>query len=243
MYFFQYGAERTFSTFDLVHIIVLVLAIVGMVVLFLKRDKIYNYSKAEKLGMILGGFLLFLDVSFYIWKWQAGVQTHFPIPMHLCSWATYIVVASMFFRKEWLWYFALFYGFIGGLLSLLVPEFGGYSFDHMRFYQFFLLHFLILALPIYQYFIYRYNIKKKMMFVVLGFMYVQGIIAYLVNIYLARFTEPGDPHPNMMFVIEPPIPLPIESPWYLFLFGLLFLGLWYGLIKLLELPRFKEIQE
>jgi len=67
-------------------------------------------------------------------------------------------------------------------------------------------------------------------------MFSQAGIAALVNLYVAQFNENGE-RGNMMFVYEPPIPLPIPSPWYLFGFALVFLVVWYGTKKLLELKR------
>jgi len=159
MYFFQKEVENTFQTFDLVHIIVLLISfsIIGLV--FYKRSWIFNNPNKGKLGIYLGVLLLFLDISFYLWKWSTGALNHFPIPMHLCSWATYLVAASLIIRNESLFQISFYYGVIGGILSLLVPEFGGYSFNHMRFYQFFMLHILIVVGPLYLYFAYKKRLQ------------------------------------------------------------------------------------
>lgn len=238
MYFFKFGAENTFSTFDLVHIIVILVLTTVLTVMIVKRKKIEKLPNKDKVSYILAGILLFLDFSFYVWKAINGAQAYFPIPMHLCSWATYIVALSLIFRRDFLFQVGVYYGITGGLLSILVPEFGGYSFNHMRFYQFFLLHFLILALPLYQYIAYNLKLKYKYIYITLGVMWVQAGIAALVNLYIGHLTgEVG----NGMFVFEPPVPLPGilgQSPVYLFGFSIIFILLWHGIYKLL--PKLKK---
>lgn len=236
MGFFSPEPSITFATFDLVHIIMILLSAVGLTIVYLKRDVITNSSKSEKIGYVIGAVLLAADFGFYIWKWTAGKQNHFPIPMHLCSWATYIVAMSFFIKNKYLFHFAFFYGSIGGLLSILVPEFGGHSYNHFRFYQFFILHFIILAGPVYQSYVYKFKIEfKKMAPIVLGAMYVQAFLAWIVNnYYVTLFQE--DPA-NMLFTQEPPVPLPgiLANPFvYLLIFGLIFLVLWYGYSKFIN---------
>lgn len=230
MEFFSPEPTLVFWTFDIVHIIMILLSIIGITILFLKRDIIQKSSKSQKIGYVIGGFLLALDIGFYIWKWVVGKQTYFPIPMHLCSWATYIVAISFFVKNKYLFHFAFFYGSIGGLLSILVPEFGGYSYNHFRFYQFFLLHFIILAGPAYQAFVYGYKIEfKKMAPIVLVAMYLQAGLAWIVNNYYVPLFE--DEVGNGLFTTSPPIPLPgfLGIPIvYLLIFGLLFYMVWYG---------------
>ena len=236
MYFFEYGAERTFSTFDMVHIIVLLVSFGVIGLMIIKRKKLYQLEKRDKYGLILAIFLLFLDFSFYIWKWNNGAQAHFPIPMHLCSWATYLVALSLIMRKKSLFQISLYYGVTGGVLSLLVPEFGGYSYDHMRFYQFFLLHLIIVIGPLYQYFAYDFKLEKKFLLYTIIFMWIQAFIAFGVNNLEIVLTGSRG---NGMFVYAPPVELPGllgQTPYYLIAFTFLFLGLWYllfmGLRKL-----------
>lgn len=223
--------ENTFSSFDLSHIIVLIITAIILGVLISKRKEIFNNTNKDKIGIGIGVLLLFLDFSFYIWKWANGNQPHFPIPMHLCSWATYLVALSLFTRNEKLFQISFFYGVTGGLLSLIEPGFGAYSFTQMRFYQFFMLHIIILVAPLYQYFAYKRKLSVKYMGYTLILMFAQAGLAAWVNVFTEKYTgEVG----NMMFVYEPPIPLPIETPWYLFIFAILFFGLWVGFKKVLE---------
>lgn len=236
MGFFSKEPSSVFYTFDLIHISAILLCVIAFVLLIINREKIKKYQNAEKLGYILGAVLLVLDILFYVWKFLVGKQEFFPIPMHLCSWATYIVVLAFFIKNEKLFHFAFFYGSIGGFLSILVPEFGGYSFNHFRFYQFFILHFMILAGPLYLSFIHGYKINyKKMAPIVLGFMYFQAVLAYIVNNYYVTLfqDEPG----NGLFTTSPPIPLPgfLSIPIvYLLIFGGIFMALWYGYSKFIN---------
>lgn len=236
MYFFQSGAERTFSTFDIVHLIVLVISAIVIGFVFLKRNKLKELNNKDLISYILAGILLFLDFSFYFWKYINGNQPHFPIPMHICSWATYLVALSLIFKKDFLFQVSIYYGITGGILSLLVPEFGGYSYDHMRFYQFFALHLLILVLPLYQYFTYGLKLKYKYMYYTIVLMWIQAFFAIFINKFLAQYFD-GEVQ-NMMFVNEPPVALPGllgQSPIYLLVFSILFLLLWNGLYKLLTM--------
>lgn len=240
MYFFQFGVERTFSTFDLVHVSVLIIAAIAFALFLFKRQQLDQLKHKDQLTIVFGVALLLLDFSLYIWKWINGQQPMFPIPMHLCSWAAYLVGLSLLTKNRVIFEFSLYYGVTGGLLSLLVPEFGGYSFDHWRFYQFFLLHFFILALPIYQFFAYRIVLRYKMIYVTMGFMWFQALLAFFVNQWVENVI--GEPQ-NMMFVYEPPVPLPGflgQTPWYLFVFTILFLLLWNGIYYGLNILKAKQ---
>lgn len=236
MEFFSAEPNLTFSTFDIVHIIVLLLSAIALTFVFIKKDVISSSDKSQKIGYIIGAVLLAADFGFYIWKWTVGLQLFFPIPMHLCSWATYIVAMSFFIKNKYLFHFSLYYGTIGGILSLLVPEFGGHSYNHFRFYQFFILHFLILAGPVYQSFVYKYKVEfKKMAPIVLGFMYIQAFLAWIVNNFYVTLFE--DEAANMLYTQSPPIPLPGflgNTVVYYFIFGLIFLAVWYGYSKLIN---------
>ena len=230
MGFFSKEPAFQFYTFDVTHIIMILLCVVGFVLIIVYRDKIKSYPNAQKVGYFLGGLLLALDIGFYVWKYAVGKQTYFPIPMHLCSWATYIVALSFFIKNRTLFHFSMFYGSVGGFLSILVPEFGGYSYNHFRFYQFFILHFMILAGPIYQSYVYGYKIEyKKMAPIVLLFMYFQAVLAYIVNNYYTTLFQ--EEVGNSLFTTSPPIPLPgfLSIPIvYLLIFGGIFMVLWYG---------------
>ena len=236
MGFFAAEPAFVFYTFDLVHIIMILLSAIAITLIFIKRDVIANSTKGEKIGYVIGGILLAADFGFYIWKWAVGKQTYFPIPMHLCSWATYIVALSFFIKNKTLFHFAFFYGTIGGFLSIIVPEFGGYSYNHFRFYQFFVLHFIIFAGPVYQAFVYGYKVDyKKMAPIVLGFMYLQAGLAWIVNNYYVTLFE--EEVGNGLFTTSPPVPLPgfLGVPVvYLAIFGVIFMILWYGYSKFIN---------
>lgn len=238
MNFFNFERNRIFEIFGMVHIIVLLLAFAVIGLLIWKRNYISNLDKKDKISIILGSVLLFLDFSFYFWKFINGKQELFPMPMHLCSWATYLVALSLITRNKHLFHISLYYGFIGGILSLFVPEFGGYSFDRMRFYQFFLLHTMLIVGPLYQFLAYKKKVSPKYMFVTLVIMFAQAGLAFIVNALEGRLTGI---RPNMMFVYEAPSEVASifpPSPWHLFVFAILFLIVWSGINYLLGLIRF-----
>ena len=241
-YFFQYGlegAERFFTVFDTVHFITLSISILIIGFMILKRKAIHENSKKDLIGLILAILLLFLDFSYYYWKWINGHQTYFPMPMHVCSWATYLVAVSLVIKNKHFFHFALFYGFTGGVLSSLIPDFGGYSFDHMRFYQFMLLHLLLVIGPLYQLLAYKFEVKYKYAFYVMGLMIFQAVLAYYVNTYIGELTGRVT---NMMFTFRPPVDISImpPSPYYHIMFVFLFLGYWFGIYKLLNIKRFRN---
>ena len=59
-------------------------------------------------------------------------------------------------------------------------------------------------------------------------MWIQAAIAFPVNRFVEQWTGQRE---NMMFVFEPPVPLPGflgQSPVYLIVFTFVFMGLWHG---------------
>lgn len=234
MDFFSKEPSITFELFSFTHITIILITLVIPISIIRHKKELSNLSYKRKLSIGLGVFLLMLDFGFYIWKYAVGLQLMFPIPMHICSWATYILSIALITNNKLFINLSVYYGFIGGLLSLLVPDFGGYGSNHFRFYQFFILHGILLIGPLLLLYFNKGVLQIKYLFITIIVMSIQAMIAYPINLLVERVTnEPA----NMMFVMEPPAEvasiLP-GFPYYIFIVAVLFILVWFGLYKALK---------
>jgi hypothetical integral membrane protein (TIGR02206 family) len=232
--FFSEEATMTTSLFDLQHILALIVFIILVVVIFKSSSRLKTWKNKNHLRITLGIVLLLLDIGFYVWKWAVGNQLMFPIPMHICSWATYIVALALITNNNSIFQVSLYYGFTGGVLSLLVPDFGGYGINHFRFHQFFLLHMMLILGPLLMLKVYEHKCERKYLWVTVIIMSIQAFIAYPVNLLVENVT--GE-ETNMMFVMEAPAEikgiLP-GHPYYIFIVAVFFIIYWNIIYKMVE---------
>ncbi len=125
--FFSQEPSVTTTQFDMQHFFALAVVIAFIILVFINTERLIKWRYKNQFRVLLGVFLLLLDFAFYVWKWNVGLQLIFPIPMHICSWATYFVAAALITNNIKVFQVSLYYGITGGILSLLVPDFGGYG--------------------------------------------------------------------------------------------------------------------
>jgi hypothetical integral membrane protein (TIGR02206 family) len=59
-----------------------------------------------------------------LFLWQKGIfDIKYSLPLHLCGFSAYLMVAAYFSRKQWLYELCLFYGIAGASQALITPQY------------------------------------------------------------------------------------------------------------------------
>lgn len=105
----------------------------------------------RRVRRVLAGALVGQEVSFHAWRWACGTwNVREMLPLHLCSVLVWGGAATLLhptrLGDEVVW----FWGLAGAPQALLTPDVGEYAAPHYRFFQFFVSHGLVLAVPLWR---------------------------------------------------------------------------------------------
>ena len=162
-----------------IHHLVLTLFALGSIILTLKiADRIRNSTKEQRIKYIFIGILLFLEITYHIHNWT---YPRISIPLHVCSFAVMLNIALLFTDSKKIWNFAFFYGIIGGIMALLIPNTYGYTYFNFRYYHFILIHSVILSVPLYYYKAYNYRVDYKTTIDIFKTSVMIGVGIFIIN--------------------------------------------------------------
>jgi len=161
------------------HHLILTLFAIGSIFLTLKlANRIRNSSKEQRIKYIFIGVLLFLEVTYHIHNWT---YPRVSIPLHVCSFAVVMNIALLLTDNKKVWNYAFFFGTIGGIMALVIPNSYGYTYYNFRYYHFIIIHSVILSIPLYYYKAYNYRIDYKITLDVFRSSVIMGITVFVVN--------------------------------------------------------------
>lgn len=144
---YDYTGEP-FQLFGPAHIAALLaLALIGY---GLTRFKGADEAARKKVRIALGIFLWLNESVWHIWNAAWGhwnVQTM--LPLHACSILIWLSGFMLVFRSYAIYEFAYFMGIGGAFQYLMTPDLGIYGFPHLRYFQTFLSHGILLISAIY----------------------------------------------------------------------------------------------
>ena len=189
-----------------IHHLILALFALGSIILTLKiAEKIKNSTKEQRIKYIFIGVLLFLELTYHIHNWT---YPRISVPLHVCSFAVFINIALLLIDSKKVWNYAFFFGTIGGIMALVIPNTYGYTYYNMRYYHFIIIHAVILSIPIYYYKAYNYRIDYKTTMEVFKTSVILGIIVYVLNglfhMFDNMFELNGFLNTNYWFIYEIP---------------------------------------
>jgi len=127
------------------------LAVIGLVIFFTVRLRGNpNPNSRKRFRYTIAIILLVNESLWHIWNLATGqwfIQTM--LPLHICSVFVFLS-AYMLMKKDYRIYeFAYLLGIAGALQAILTPDLGIYDFPHIRYYQVFISHGLIVVSAIY----------------------------------------------------------------------------------------------
>lgn len=218
MDFFSFGFNPNlrFDMFTGMHLVQFFLFIAVIGIFFLGKDKVYNSKYEKHIRYTLSSFLIINLIILIIIEFSAGEVY---LPFHLCSISYILTIILLFTNNEKIFIFVFFTGILGGVISILIPDFGNGGYDRYRFYEFIIAHSAIIYVPIYYLTKYKYKIDFKRYYTAIIITNIIAFSMFGVN-YILRVTN-FYPEANYMFTQGPPPE--VESvfgafPWHVLSF-------------------------
>ncbi|GIP29275.1 permease [Paenibacillus sp. J23TS9] len=185
-----------FVLFSSPHLLALLLLVVTSLLLYAFRHRLQRSPRNKKilrytLAALLAGSEAVLD----IWNITEGTWSpKYTLPLELCS-LTLLLSIIMLLSKSRLLYEILFFAGIGGALQALITPNLGYPFPHIRFYQFFAAHILIILASLYMTWIENYRPTWKSIGLTMIFLNVAALLVGITDYYVGA---------NYMFLMHKP---------------------------------------
>ncbi|GLI83443.1 permease [Rossellomorea marisflavi] len=199
-----------FTLFSVSHIAAILLTFVGILFLFLVRNKMGHKGK-RVLKICLIASLFLSELTFQLWyliKGEWTIETN--LPFQLCSLSIYLCVIMLLTKSYRLFEVTYFASMAGALIAMITPELF-YGFPHIRYFQFFIAHAAIILSAFYM--IWMEGFHVRFISVLRAFISLNAIA--VVVYFIDRITGA-----NYMFLAHKPYNVsPIDYlgpyPWYL----------------------------
>jgi len=178
--FFGYDIdpELAIQVFTWQHYLFILLALVTVVITLLVADKVYNLKSKEKLRKTIIAILIMLETSYHVHNWLRG---QFSVPLHLCSFSMMLSILLVLTRDKRFFELLFFIGPLGGIVALIFPEMGGFTYYSFRYYHFIITHLFIISIPLYYYKAYGMRVDGMSAIKTYIFLSVLAPIVYTVN--------------------------------------------------------------
>lgn len=226
---------------EIYHIIPMFLVVVGVLIIYLLRNKIKASGHDKAIRYTLGTLGILSEVALQVWIIANGNWTfRVNLPIGVCSFSLYMGI-YVIFTKNWKVFEIGYFWAIGGVLSVVFPDilFGP---DRFRYYIYLFLHMVFFFMYMYMMFVHDFvpTFKSFMKSFLLLFAVV---VVFIIPINLIFKT-------NFMYLLEPgdtPFAL-FENPSYLlYLLGCILLSmagmaLWYSPVALYNYLKGKNEQ-
>lgn len=195
-YFFRsepdgYDIEK----YGFTHIILVIIAFMGAILIYRYRDKIKNSNKnILKIFVIV---LFLQQLILYAWYLLSGsfsIETS--LPLYDCRVAILCLIYGVFFNNDKSKRIGIYLGFVGSIVALLTPELDKFVFPHYTWISFFVGHTMLLWVSCYIFFVEEIEISFKKYTEVFVFTNILHIAVIIFN----SFTKC-----NYAFLSEPPI--------------------------------------
>ena len=162
-FFVNENPKFLFKQFGLIHDIFIILAILGVVLVYINRNKIAKISK-DKVKKILkvSAFILLVNMIVYTFGnlYYGSFDYRKDLPLHLCFIANYMFIFGIYFNKEGILKRTLFMSFIGPIPAILWPDLVS-TIDNFNFWQYVISHHFFMMISLFSYYGICYKVEKK----------------------------------------------------------------------------------
>lgn len=213
--------HEIFTSYNLVHIIVIVFTLIVCALVFVFRNKL-KIDKFQKILFIVGIITEVIKVFSYTIINEDRLGGYLPktdLPFHLCSIQIILFAILVFSKNDKIK--RVIYGFmlptclIGGFAAILIPTYSSKTYP-LIFIQYFTYHIAIVA------FAFNLLISKEIKFTIKDYFTTLKLLAVvaLFALYLNSILYDGTHSVNFMYVIDPPADnLPIlnkDHGWFVY---------------------------
>ncbi|MCD6482228.1 MAG: TIGR02206 family membrane protein [Candidatus Izimaplasma sp.] len=185
-----------FVAWEIYHFIPMALVVIGVLLIYLFKDKIKASGYDKRIRYTLGTLGIISEVSLQIWliangNWTAKAN----LPIGLCSFSLYLGVYVMF-TKNWKVFEIAYFWSLGGVISVLFPDIL-YGPDNFRYYNFLFLHMIFFFMYMYMLFVNDYiptfsSFKKSFVLLLIVVLFVIVPLNLIFGTNFMYLLEPGD---------------------------------------------------
>jgi len=138
-----------FQLFGPSHLIALsVIAVFNVLLIAFRRQIPQHWQVRIRYG--LATLILLNEMVWHAWNWATAQWTiQKMLPLHLCSVLVFLSAALLISKSQALYEIVYFLGIAGASQALLTPDAGRYGFPHLRFFQIFISHGIIVTAAIF----------------------------------------------------------------------------------------------
>ena len=134
--------ELQFQFLGLPHITVMILTVVIPVGLAVWVRKADSPIVTRAVCYCLGSLLLINEIIHWCYRWNEKgpigfVQEH--LPLHVCGVGLFVTAFALFYRNQFIYEIAYFWGLVGTLQGVITPNLEN-AFPAYRFFQYFIVH-------------------------------------------------------------------------------------------------------
>lgn len=147
LYFFRGKEDLVFSplaAFSALHLIILFSFIFVAAIIYRGDFGLKEGDNREKLARIFAIILLIDQVILYSWQFSSGYfNLQLSLPIYHCRIAIALLIIGVLFKRKNILYVGMYWGFLGSIMALLVPDMYKFRFPHYTNIQFFLAHVIM----------------------------------------------------------------------------------------------------
>lgn len=189
----SFGLFSTFHTGAIILLILLTLFVIS----FRNKDN----KKQENLLKIMGTLLLLDKIIMFTWMISSGFYTlEASLPIYNCRIVAWFFIYDIFIGSKTLRKIGIYWGLMGGILAILMPEPYAFRFPHYTNFQFFIFHYLIFLIAIYNIVIRKENLVKKDLAFAVTFTGIYNLCVMIFTLLLRNYY----PKANYGFLVEAP---------------------------------------
>nr|WP_237391718.1 TIGR02206 family membrane protein [Paenibacillus dendrobii] len=188
--------SEPFVLFSSSHLLALLLLVITSLLLYAFKGFLQHNPRGKSIvRYALAGLLAGSEAILDIWNISKGAcSPRYTLPLELCS-LTLLLSIAMLLTKSRLLYGILFFAGIGGALQALITPNLAYAFPHIRFYQFFAAHILIILASLYMTWIENYRPTWKSIGLTMIFLNIAALLVGIADYELGA---------NYMFLMHKP---------------------------------------
>lgn len=225
-YFFRYEEDGViFQKFGMEHILGIIYMLGIGYLIYHHRDSLKKNKKMA--GIVQGILILLMSVQLFIYYYFYIASGHFTLglnlPLYTCRITVICAILGILFHSEKLKTVTIYWGLIGGILSMIVPTVLPYAFPHAMYVNFFMIHILIFWAALFFLFVEGYSFDWKNLKFMFQFANIMLLACSVCNYFFGG---------NYSYLSESPVMTDFFAAWYPPVYQLLAFGIYNLLIGL-----------
>ncbi|MFM1536505.1 TIGR02206 family membrane protein, partial [Helcococcus ovis] len=122
------------------------------------------------------------------------------LPVYNCRIVAWFFIYDIFIGNKTLRKIGIYWGLMGGILAILMPEPYAFRFPHYTNFQFFIFHYLIFLIAIYNIVVRKESLDKKDLLFTVKFTAIYNLCVMIFTLLLRNYY----PKANYGFLVEAP---------------------------------------